>query len=176
MGDSVITITAIFLAVILMFIVPMITISNRTDDISDMVVETATIQFVDNIRTTGKITLDNYEAFVSEISATGNAFDVEITLQILDENPGKKTTQADYDKIGENVYYSIYTTQVMSALTSGTSGRYTLKEGDIVSVSVQNTNLTIAQQLQSFFYTVTGSDVYVLGGQHGGVVTANGGN
>lgn len=173
MGDSLMTIIAIVLAAILMAIVPMTTISNRTDDISDMVVETATIQFVDNIRTTGKLTMDNYQAFVSEISATGNAFDVDFTIQVLDENPGKKTTQADYTKIGENVYYNIYTTQIMDAIGGGDT--YILKEGDIVSVQVRNTNLTIAQQLQNFFYTVTGNDVYAIGGQHGGVVTANGG-
>ena len=32
--------------------------------------------------------------------------------QILDENPGKKTTQTQREKIGENVYYSVYTSQI----------------------------------------------------------------
>lgn len=180
MGDTVITIIAIFLAAILMFIVPMTTISNRTDDISDMVVETATIQYVDNIRTTGVLSTEDYQSFVNDISSTGNVYDVEFTLQVLDENPGKKVTQAEYTKIGENVYFNKYTTQVLSELEASSSNEEAqailLKEGDIVSVKVKNTNLTIAQQLQNFFYTVTGNDVYAIGGQHGGVVTANGGN
>ena len=59
MGDSLITIIAIFLAAILMFVFPLMSLSERTDDISQLAVQTATTEFVDNIRTTGKITLDD---------------------------------------------------------------------------------------------------------------------
>lgn len=31
-----------------------------------------------------------------------------------------------------------------------------LKEGDIFSTSVKNTNTTLSQQLKNFFYSVTG--------------------
>lgn len=54
MGDSLITIIAIFLAAILMFVFPLMSLSERTDDISELAVQTATNEFVDNIRTTGK--------------------------------------------------------------------------------------------------------------------------
>lgn len=55
MGDSLITIIAIFLAAILMFVFPLMSLSERTDDISELAVQTATNEFVDNIRTTGKL-------------------------------------------------------------------------------------------------------------------------
>ena len=61
MGDSLITIIAIFLAAILMFVFPLMAISERTDDVSQLVVETTTTDFVDNVRSTGKLTLDNYD-------------------------------------------------------------------------------------------------------------------
>ena len=99
MGDSFITIIAIFLAAILMFIFPLMSISERTDDISQLSVQTATTDFVDKVRTTGKLTLDDYDKFVQTITATGNSFDVEMQAQILDENPGVKTTQAETTKI-----------------------------------------------------------------------------
>ena len=73
MGDSLITIIAIFLAAILMFIFPLMTMSDRTDDVSQLVVETATTEFVDNVRSTGKLTLADYDAYVQEISASGNS-------------------------------------------------------------------------------------------------------
>ena len=106
MGDSLITIIAIFLAAILMFVFPLMAVSERTDDISQLAVETSTTEFVDNIRNTGKLTLDNYSKYIEEITATGNSYDVEMEIQILDENPGVKTTQAETTKIGENVYYT----------------------------------------------------------------------
>ena len=105
MGDSVITIVAIVLAAILMFVFPLMTMSDRTDDISQLTVQTATTDFVDNVRTTGKLSMDNYAAFEQKINATGNTYDIEMEAKILDENPAKKTTQATATKIGENVYY-----------------------------------------------------------------------
>ena len=60
MSDTLITIIAIFLAAILMFVFPLLSVSERTDDISQLAVETSTTEFVDNIRNTGKLTLDNY--------------------------------------------------------------------------------------------------------------------
>ena len=56
MGDSLITVVAIFLAAILMFIFPLMTLAERTDDISSLSVQTSTTEFVDSVRTTGKMT------------------------------------------------------------------------------------------------------------------------
>ena len=109
MGDTLITVIAIVLAAVLMFVFPLMTMSDRTDDVSQLSVETATTDFVDDVRTTGKLTMDKYSKFVENISATGNSYDVEMELNVLDENPGKKTTQAEKTKIGENVYYTMYT-------------------------------------------------------------------
>lgn len=172
MGDSLITVVAIFLAAILMFVFPLMSMSERTDDISQLAVQTATTEFVDRIRTTGKMTLDDYEKYLNTICSTGNSFEVEMLVQQLDENPGVKTTQAETTKIGENLYYNKYTSQVENELN--TKGRVTLKEGDIVSVTVMNTNETIAQMLRNFFYTVSGNDSYQILAQHSGVVAVNG--
>ena len=48
-----------------------------------------------------------------------------------------------------------------------------LKEGDIVSVTVKNTNKTISQLLRNFFYRVSGNDTYQISAQHGGIVMVN---
>ena len=173
MGDTLITVIAIVLAAVLMFVFPLMTMSDRTDDVSQLSVETATTDFVDDVRTTGKLTMDKYSKFVENISATGNSYDVEMELNVLDENPGKKTTQTSSEKIGENVYYSVYTSQIEDKLKSG-NGVYKLKEGDIVSVDVKNTNQTLSQQLKNFFYKVVGNDTYSIAASHGGIVTATG--
>ena len=83
-----------------------------------------------------------------------------------------KTTQAEATKIGENLYYNKYTTQVEDELYK--KGKITLKEGDIVTVTAKNTNQTIAQLIRNFFYMITGNDSYQIVGQHSGVVTVNG--
>ena len=171
MGDSIITIVAIFLAAILMFIFPLMSLSERSDDIAQLSVQTTTAEFVDNIRATGKLTLDDYDKFLNTLTATGNSFDVDIQIQKLDENPGVKVTQGQKDKIGENIYYSVYTSQIMDELNA--NNEIKLKEGDIVSVIVKNTNKTISQLLRNFFYRVSGNDTYQISAQHGGIVMVN---
>ena len=76
MGDTLITVIAIFLAATLMFVFPLVSVSDRNDDIAQLTVQTETVEFVDNIRATGKLTQANYDAYVQKISATGNVYDI----------------------------------------------------------------------------------------------------
>ena len=172
MSDTLITVIAIALAAVLMFVFPLMTMSDRTDDVSQLAVETTTTDFVDEVRTTGKITPEKYNKFIENIGSTGNTYNVEMQVQVLDENPGKKTLTLQSDKIGENAYYSVYTSQIEEVLNNNKN--YNLKEGDMFSVSVKNTNQTLAQQLKNFFYTVVGNDTYTIAASHGGMVTATG--
>ena len=176
MGDSLTTIIAIFLAAILMFVFPLMALSERTDDISELSVKTATSEFVDNVRTTGKLTLEDYDKFLQTITSTGNSFNISMEAQILDENPGVKTTQAETTKIGENVYYTLYTTQIEEKLMSDTNPTHSLslKEGDRFAVTVENTNTTIAQTLRNFLYKIAGNNTYQIAAQYAGIVTVNG--
>ena len=147
-------------------------LSERTDDMAQLSVQTATTEFVDDVRTTGKLSLSDYEQFLQTITATGNAFDVELEIKHLDENPGQKTTQAEVTKIGENIYYNEYTSQIMDKLED--KGYIRLKEGDMFSTTVKNTNTTIAQQLRGFFYKIAGNENAQVAAKHGGVVSVNG--
>ena len=172
MSDTLITVVAIFLAAILLFIFPLMSLSERNDDISQLAFQTETNEFVDKIRTTGKLTQDDWTQFISTTSSGGLSVEPEITLQILDENPGVKTTQTEVTKIGENEYYNLYTSQVEEQLNR--NNKIILKEGDRVSVSVKNTNQTIAELLRNFFYSLAGNDSYQIAAQYGGIVTVNG--
>ena len=172
MSDTLITIIAIGTAVVLLFVFPLITVSDRSDDVAQLAVQTATTEFVDTVRSTGKITEKEYSSFIETISSTGNLYDVEMEVQIRDDNLGKKVSQAQSDKIGESVYYSTYTSQIEEEIDKNKA--YYCKEGDIISVKVHNTSKTISEQLQKFFYTVTGNDAYTISALHAGTVTANG--
>lgn len=171
MDDILTSIIGIAIAAVLMFIFPLMSMSDRADDISQLTVKIATTEFVDEIRQSGKITLDRYTQFTDNISTTGNTYNVEMEVRILDENPSRKTVEIGHTP-GENVYYSVYNTQIESVLDKEKD--YYLKEGDIVTVSVKNTNQTIAQQLKNFFYTVVGKDTYTIAASHSGMITATG--
>ena len=90
MSDTLVTIIAIALAAILMFIFPLMTMSDRTDDVAQLTVDTATTEFVDDIRTTGKITQDKYDQFLQTIGSTGNTLEqcmnsMKYLSKVLDE-------------------------------------------------------------------------------------------
>ena len=173
MDDTLGIIIAIGLVAILMFVFPLMATAERTDDISQLAVQTETTKFVDKVRTTGQLTLEDYDKFYSTIvDETSDSFDIEMTPQILDENPGVKTTQAEITKIGENFYYTEYTTQVLEELNE--NNKKVFKEGVIFAVTVRNTNKTIAQLLKNFFYRISGDDTYQIAAQHSGIVTVNG--
>ena len=168
MIDTFITIIAIVLSTILLVVFPVMTMADKVDEISQSDIETITSQFINEIKTTGKLTPENYNKFLQEITSTGNTYDTSFEFKILDENPGKKSTQTVKDKIGENVYYSVFTTQVEEKINQNQP--FLLKEGDIVSVTVRNTNLTLAQQFRDFLYTLIGDDTYTIATSQGGLV------
>ena len=170
MGDSAMVVVAIFLAAILMFVFPLMTMADKKDDVSTLTVQTATTEFTDTIRTTGKLTQEKYDNFTQTLASTGNTYNVDLKVQVLDENPAKKESSAT-QKIGDNIYYVIYTTQVLDAIKNGD---LVLKEGDIVSVTVENTNVTIGQQLRNFMYRVTGNNSSTVAASASGIVTTNG--
>ena len=171
MGDTAMTVVAILVAVIIMGVFPLMAMANQTDKTATLAVQTATTDFLNTARTTGKLTMDNYDKFMSTLAATGNSYDVEMSVQILDENPAKKDT-AGGTTIGDNVYYTKYTTQVIEELSN--NGLMSLKEGDIISISVENTNSTIAHQLRNFIYKVTGNSSSTITAEASGMVTTTG--
>ena len=170
MGDSLITIVAIFLAAILMFVFPLAAISEMNDQETLTLVQSYTTEFVNQIRSKGKITKDDYETYIQQLYSTGNSYAVDFELQIADSNPGKKT---ENQYVGDTTYYGIYTSQVMENL-NGFGGTYLLKEGDHVSVSIRNTNTTISQMIKNVLYSVTGDASYVISAQASAAVVAIG--
>ncbi len=171
MEDILTSIIGIAIAAILMFIFPLMSMSDRTDDVSQLTVDIATNEFADEVRLAGKITADAYNKYIENLGSTGNTYNVEIEVRVLDENPSRKSIQSNSDDT-EKLYYSVYTSQIEDTLNK--KGTYYLKEGDIITVSAKNTNQTIAQQLKNFFYTVVGSEIYTIASSHSGMVIATG--
>lgn len=176
MDDILSAIIGIALASIIMFIFPLITMSDRADDISQLTVKIATTEFANNVKKVGKITPNDYNVFIQNIGSTGNTYNVEMEVRVLDENPSRKVVQAPPDTTPptENIYYSVYTSQIQEVLERDEGNEYLLKEGDIFTVNVKNTNQTMSQQLKNFFYKVIGKDTYIIAATGTGLVTTTG--
>ena len=173
MQSSTSTIIALFAAAIFVFVVPLVTLTERNDNVVQENVKLIVEEFVTDIKNTGELTQAKYQDFENRLSATGNVYNINMEIQYLDENPGKKLEQSNYTKIGENVYYSEYTSQILNKLDSGNK-KITLKEGDFIYVGVTNQNSTTAQTLKSSFLSFSNNGEYVISADSSGMVNVNG--
>lgn len=178
MTDTLMEIIGIFLAVLIMFIFPVVAIASQHDEIAQTTVEVAVADFVNTISEKGKVTQFDYNQLVQKISATGNNFDVQIELQVLDDNPERKSVTTDKTVKGENLYYSVYTenitNKIMEKIGKGEDGEYNLKKDDYIIVTVKNTNVTIGTQFKNMFYQIIGKDAYTISASSAALVSNSG--
>lgn len=170
-GDTPVLVVGGIVAVGLMFVFPMMSMSARNDDIAQVAVQSATAEYVSEICSTGKITPEKHDKFIQTLYATGNSYDVDFEIQVSDGTSAKKTTTVNPTKVGEQESYSVFTTEVENTLKKGED--YLLKKGDTVIVTVKNNNQTLFQTLQSTFYS-TASDSYQIAAQQAAVVGTSG--
>ena len=170
MGDTLMTVIVIGITVVLMFVIPLMTMADKVDNVAQLTIQAETAEFVDTIRTTGKITPEEYNKYMQTITAsTGNTYDVHFEAKILDDNESKKAVQVNRDKIGENYYYGVFDSQIKEKIDNNIM--YQLKEGDIIKVWAVITSPTLAQQLKNSLYSVVGNDTYLVVAQATGTVT-----
>lgn len=161
MSDTLMTIIGIFIAVILMFILPLIIVANKHDQISQTVTQMAVSDFVDTVTKQGEITEFDYNKLIQKLYATGNSYDIEIEAQIIDDNPRRATTTLSSALTGEYKYYSVYTNTILDKIRE--NGKYELKKDDYITVTAKNSNVTVATILKNMFYKLTGKDTHTIG-------------
>ena len=186
MEDTTVSIIGIIVASILMFIVPLTTIADRNDDIAQLVVKTETAEFVDEIIRLGKITDENYQNYINGLESSGNSYEIDIEVRVLDDNLAKNTVSNNNNLSvdpGQNAYYSLFTSQIEDAISKsdlqddGTyngSGKMILKEGDEISVTAKNSSKTLSQTLKNVYYTIRGEDLHIIVSTSSGTVAVNG--
>lgn len=157
MEDSLITIFSIILAVLLMFIFPLMDTWERQDDISYMSVYANVVEFVDSARNLGYITKDMYDSFIRSVYATGNSYQITLEHRNFELVPSFES----------GVYVNTYTNSIIEKLNS--DGRYDMEQGDYFYVSVKNTNKTQATQLQEVIYA-SSQETFKIGVPYGGMV------
>lgn len=181
MEDTTLSVIGIIIASIIMFIIPLVLIADRSDDISQLVVQTATAEFVDEVIKSGKITNDSYQKFVFDLHSSGNTYDINIEVKILDETTSKMVTDSNPQSIGNNTYYSIFTSQIEDKIrissanvNNNLKGKLILKQGDEIYVTVKNSNPTLSQTLKSFYYNVTEGGLHIIAATSSGTIAING--
>ena len=181
MGDAVGTVGVYFCTAIIMFGAPLIINSASNDDMAQTALNVAVTEAAENVEKTGVFTIEDYNNLVQTVSADGTAKEIEmqigrieIEMQIgrIDENPAKKTTQANSKKQGENAMYYIFTNEIEEILK--TEGKIVLNQGDVLIIRVRNKSPTLNNMLTNIFYSVPPSATYTLASQASITCTVNG--
>lgn len=166
MGDSLSIIFAVFVALIIMFIVPLMDTWELQDNLSYVVTYAAVTDFVDTVRNTGYISMDNYQSFLSVLNSTGNRFAVSMEHRAFNETISSDMMNST--GVYTSAYLNTYTNQILDKLYSGSI--YKLDKYDYFYVTVKNTNRTQA----SIVNGIVASDQsnFKIGCAYGGVVWA----
>lgn len=176
-----ISIIAIIISSIIMFISPLVLIADRSDDISQLLAQTATTEFVNEVITSGQITTDNYQRFVSSLYSSGNTYEIDMEVKILDETTAQQVTKANSQMIGNNSYYSLFTSQIEEKIgasednqNNNITRKLNLKQGDGIFVTVKNNSKTLSQVLKNFYYNVTEGDLHIIAASSSGTINIDG--
>lgn len=115
MEDIVQRIFAILISVFMFFLLPLYVAFEKKDDISYALALKITNSFVDNVNSKGYLTLDMYDKYISELSITGNVYDVSLEYNAKEYNPviqvsdtsadGKKSIIKTYDYLEKKDQY-----------------------------------------------------------------------
>ena len=172
MKDTVTIILAIFVAAILLFILPLIAVSEKNNALARGTAEKAVKDFVSESATVGTVTMTNYQKLINKLGTTRNTFEVEMEVAKIDDNIGKKTQWTNNTIIGENSTVTVYTNEIMNALQD--KGVYHLRSGDRFTVKVKNKNKTMAQNFRNILFGSNNVDNYDIVAQDSQNVTASG--
>lgn len=159
MPNSLATLFAALLAVLLLFIYPTLDAYSRQDDISYSLALQSVTKFVDSVRDKGYVTPQMYDDFTQQLSLTNNLYDIE--LQHFRKNfdpkyidPANQGTFQDDFAVN---YYGFYTEDILAKLfpnntepIDSAARRYQMEIGDFFYVKVTNTNETHSSLLSSF--------------------------
>ena len=153
-GSAAVVVVVIFLAAIVMFVFPLMTMSDKKDDVVAEEAQKIVTNYVNKWRTTGEITQEDYDNLYLSLGATGRAYKADFVVKVKDANQAQKHAST---QTGDNVYYALYTTQVEELLSSP-SKSLKLNEGDIVTLTVETTDKSVGEQLRNWVYKATGNN------------------
>lgn len=171
MEDSLAIIFATIVAVLLMFIFPLMDTWERQDDLSYMLTYSIVVDFVDTVRNTGYMTESMIAQFEGDLAATGNSYDIQYEHRKLVYMPGENDTYTTgyLYYFNEDIFEEIDRDAAEKNLEDY-DPRYTLFEkGDYFYISIKNTNKTQSTLVKEFLYS-SNMETFKIGVPYGGMI------
>ena len=191
MGESIGRIITWFVAVIVMFIVPITLQAVKQDDMKQAVIDDAVVEFVDNARAAGEISPTSYLNFMSRVNAAHKICDVRVFYEASEVTPVPESEAGALSGYGykrslqtfgvdDITGYMFYKTDAYGNIIRNASGfpqdldeprDFPLKEGGYLSVEVVNKTPTLGTQMARLFIPQYGGTTLLS--SYGGYVGNN---
>lgn len=179
MDDSLAVIFATIVAILLMFIFPLMDTWERQDDLSYMLAYSVVVDFVDTVRNTGYMTESMITEFEEQLAATGNRFEIQYEHREIVYMPVTDAGNTDY-KTGYLYHFNKDIEDAMKkdandyavanpSVTDYDPRYANFEKGDYFFVSIKNTNKTQATVVKEFLYAST-METFKIGVPYGGMV------
>lgn len=161
-------IVALMIAILLLFIAPILYLAQKQDAITQSYVMSETVAFVDAIKNNGYLTDDMYNLFIRKLDDTNNLYEVKIEHAHQVINPLYKEESGEFLNDVSINYKTTYEDTILKEIYEG-SGIYTFDQGDYISVKIVNRSKTFAAKLQQIIYAreIPSIQIYVT---YGGMI------
>lgn len=171
-------IIGIFLTLVVVFNIYMAKMDNDAQSYCNDAIE----EFVDKSRSSGYISPESYLTMARRVNNTGNLYELEIVHQSKTTVPltnpdGTNVVDADGNIVSDTTYsYNSYNKEdILTILFPNDPnedyGRYDLKNGDYLKVSLNLKEPTLAARLYSKW---SGTQLKTIAGSYGGYVGSTG--
>lgn len=175
---SIVILMIVFVMLVVMF--PLYNFFERQDDMSYNLALRATTTFVEKVLNYGYMDSDMYSEFITNLSSTGNLYDIEIEahIQTITKDPDNPNSDVyiTQDKIeyNEQIFDYLDDADISSATLSTRdvkNGMYKLNIGDGFYVKLKNSNTTMAGALFNSIIATSSEERIVI--NYGGIVRNN---
>lgn len=172
MDDSLAVIFATIVAILLMFIFPLMDTWERQDDLSYMLAYSIVVDFVDTVRNTGYMTESMIMDFEEQLAATGNTYHIQYEHREIVYMPYTDAAGETRYKVGYLYHFNEDIEEAIDVdrATNPDDPKYTnFQKGDYFFVSIKNTNKTQSTIVKEFLYAST-LETFKIGVPYGGMV------
>lgn len=148
----------VLVACIVIFILPMIWMSITTDQILERKAAAYTAQFAETVSNQGYIDDELYYRFVTELSATGGTYDIEL----MHEQDIMEPEYVGGIFTGNVMTYEseTYTGDIIKAIDA--RGAYLMEIGDVLTVTVTRRAESVGQRIMRMIYNNTNTNRTVV--------------
>lgn len=140
---------AIVIVLVGLFVLPMVFLAERQDTITQSLVYTKTVNFVQEVQEQGYISQEMYNDFTRELDNTGLIFNIEmehvhdVISPVFSDDGEAVIATTSFDS-------SRYEGEILDKLYSE-NGVYYLEQGDYFTVTVSNRSRTLNQNFLKIF-------------------------